>query len=79
MTTSATAKAVRATAVRVGRDYLEVTLAEGRVISVPISWFPRLAEASQQERRGWRFIGRGLGIRWDKLDEDISVENLLAR
>lgn len=61
-----------------GRDYLEVALNDGRLVSVPISWFPRLAGASQKDRRRWRLIGGGIGIRWDDLAEDVSVENLLV-
>lgn len=78
MSTSAAARAVRATEVRVGRSYIEVALNDGRTVKVPISWFPRLAGANQRDRRGWRLIGGGIGIRWDELDEDVSVENLLA-
>jgi hypothetical protein len=54
-----------------------VDLADGRSIRVPISWYPRLAAATEKERNNWRFIGRGEGIHWPDLDEDISVENLL--
>lgn len=78
MTTSAAASEARATNVRVGRDYLEVALSDGRMIRAPIGWFPRLAAASQPQRRRWRLIGRGIGIRWDDVDEDISVQQLLA-
>ena len=59
-------------------DTLSVDLSDGRSISVPIAWFPRLLHASEQERNNWRFIGRGNGIHWDDIDEDISVEGLLA-
>jgi hypothetical protein len=58
-------------------DVLQVALADGREISVPLSWYPRLAEASPKERKNWRLIGGGLGIHWVSLDEDISVESLL--
>jgi len=64
--------------VRVGRDYLEVALIDGRTIRVPLRWFPRLAAASQAQRRRWRLIGHGIGIRWDDVDEDISVQQLLT-
>jgi hypothetical protein len=77
MTTSAAAREVRAADVHVGRDYLEVMLTDGRTIRVPIGWFPRLADASQAQRRNWRLTGRGIGIRWDAVDEDVSVEQLL--
>lgn len=78
MTTSAAAREARATNVRVGRDYVEVTLSDGRVVRAPIAWFPRLAAATQSQRRRWRLIGRGIGIRWDDVDEDISVRQLMA-
>ena len=59
-------------------DTLCVDLSDGRSISVPLAWYPRLSHASSAERRRWRLIGRGLGIHWIDLDEDISVEGLLA-
>ena len=58
-------------------DRLLVGLADGREISVPIVWFPRLAEASTEERNDYRFIGGGIGIHWPRIDEDISVAGLL--
>ena len=59
-------------------DMLTVALSDGRVVSAPLSWFPRLVHATEEERNHWRLIGRGQGIHWDALDEDISVEGLLA-
>jgi len=59
-------------------DTLRVELRDGRTISVPLAWFPRLSYATRRERRNWRLIGRGQGIHWQDIDEDISVENLLA-
>lgn len=59
-------------------DALAVDLADGRTITVPLSWFPRLAHGSAAERANWRLIGKGHGIHWPDLDEDISVESLLA-
>ncbi len=64
--------------VMVTDDSLSVDLSDGRSISVPIAWFPRLLHASEQERSNWRLIGRGQGIHWEDIDEDISVEGLLA-
>ncbi len=58
-------------------DTLAVDLADGRSISVPLEWFPRLAHATAEERTHWRLIGRGEGINWPDLDEDISIDNLL--
>ena len=63
--------------VRLTKDSLQVELSDGRSISVPLSWHPRLAHATPKERAHWRLIGQGEGIRWPDLDEDISVENLL--
>lgn len=59
-------------------DTLTVELADGRSISVPLAWYPRLAHATTDERRNWRLIGGGEGVHWPDLDEDISVEGLLA-
>ena len=67
----------RAQRVSVTEDTLTVDLTDGRTISVPLDWFPRLAHATGKERRHWQLIGEGLGIHWPDLDEDISVENLL--
>jgi hypothetical protein len=64
--------------VTVGDDALIVDLADARTITVPLAWFPRLAHGTPAERANWRLIGRGLGIHWPDLDEDISVESLLA-
>jgi hypothetical protein len=68
---------VVAKAVRLSAQSLTVDLADGRTIVVPLTWYPRLAAATVAERTNWRFIGRGEGIHWPELDEDISVENLL--
>jgi len=59
------------------RDALSVTLSDGRVVSVPLVWFPRLAGASERERSDWELIGGGIGIHWEAVDEDISVASLL--
>jgi hypothetical protein len=64
--------------VHVSEDTLSVELSDGRTISVPIDWYPRLTHATEQERSNWRVIGKGHGIHWEELDEDISVGNLLA-
>ena len=64
--------------VSVSEDTLSVDLSDGRTISVPIEWFPRLVHATPEERTRWRFIGNGQGIHWEDIDEDISVEGLLA-
>ena len=59
-------------------DTLSVDLSDGRTIAVPLEWFPRLLHATPKERSKWRLIGRGHGIHWAELDEDISVEGLLG-
>ena len=64
--------------VSVTDDVLAVELADGRTITVPLAWFPRLSHGTPAERENWRLIGSGEGIHWPDLDEDISVESLLA-
>ncbi len=64
--------------VTVTDDTLSVELSDGRSVSVPLAWFPRLMHGTPQERDRWRLIGNGEGIHWDGLDEDISIESLLA-
>lgn len=59
-------------------DSLTVELDDGRTVSVPTAWYPRLLHASKEERSSWRLIGKGRGIHWESIDEDISVEGLLA-
>jgi hypothetical protein len=58
-------------------DTLTVDLSDGRTIAVPLGWYPRLLQGSPEERSHWRLIGRGEGIHWPDLDEDVSVENLI--
>jgi hypothetical protein len=74
---SLTAEA-KAQNVSVSDDTLAVDLSDGRTISVPLAWFPRLLNGTPEERSNWRFVGDREGIHWPDLDEDISVENLLA-
>ena len=62
----------------VAEDTLSVDLGDGRTISVPLAWFPRLLQSTPEERNNWRLIGRGRGIHWEDIDEDISVEGLLS-
>ncbi len=66
-----------AESLRVTDDTLSVDLSDGRTIAVPLAWFPRLLQATPEERNHWRLIGKGHGIHWEDLDEDISVEGLL--
>src|SRR3954451_19249877 len=71
-------QAARARHVALSEDTLAVDLVDGRTVSVPIVWYPRLLHGASEERDHWRLIGGGEGIHWPELDEDISVENLLA-
>ncbi|MEK7786552.1 MAG: DUF2442 domain-containing protein [Chloroflexota bacterium] len=59
-------------------DTLTIDLDDGRTVSVPVAWYPRLLHGALEERNNWRLIGGGEGIHWPDLDEDISVEGLLA-
>ena len=78
MTSSSLAReAAEAKHVRVTGDFLVVALRDGRTVSVPLKWYPRLAEGRPAERRNWELVGPGTGIHWPDLDEDISVEGLL--
>jgi hypothetical protein len=71
-------QASAATRVQVNEDALSVELSDGRVITVPLAWYPRLVHGTPEEREKWRLSGGGHGIHWSELDEDISIENLLA-
>jgi hypothetical protein len=70
-----TARALR---IAVDDTVLIVFLEDGRSLSVPTAWFPRLSEATDEQRQKWRLIGGGVGIHWPDLDEDVSVENLMG-
>lgn len=63
--------------VRCTRERLIVGFLDGRELSVPIRWYPRLADATPEQRADWEFIGAGLGIHWPQIDEDLSVKGLL--
>lgn len=67
-----------AQSVNISDDALVVDLTDGRTITMPLVWFPRLAHGTATERANWRFIRGGEGVHWPELDEDISVESLLA-
>ncbi len=70
---------VLVTTLTVVADALTVELSDGRAISAPLPWYPRLSHATSGERENWRLIGNGRGIHWPLLDEDVSVENLIFR
>jgi hypothetical protein len=67
----------RAKEVRITDDELEVVLADGRRIAVPLTWFPRLLHATREQRQKFEFLGEGVGIHWPEIDEDLSVAGLL--
>ena len=66
-----------ATGVKIDNQMLTIYLKDGRILSVPIDYFPRLSAATSEQRNNWRLIGRGQGICWEDIDEDLSVEGLL--
>lgn len=69
--------AVLAISVSFSEDALRVQLSDGRAVSVPLEWFPRLRSATPEQRENWRLIARGIGIHWEDVDEDIAVSTLL--
>ena len=71
------ANKARAVEVAVNSETLHVVLADGRRLSAPLEWFPRLRSASEQQRANWRLIGAGVGIHWDEINEDIAIGTLL--
>ena len=77
MTISAVRLDANAVEVTVTDDQLIVVLADGRELAAPLAWFPRLLDATPEQRRKWRLIGGGHGIHWADVDEDISVASLL--
>jgi hypothetical protein len=71
-------RSAQAENVQITEDSLVVDPVDGRTVSVPIAWYPRLAHGTKAERSNWRLIGRGEGVHWPDLDEDINIESLLA-
>lgn len=67
----------RVAEVEITEDFLTVRLMDGRKISVPLVWYPRLSNATEEQRNNWTIIGGGYGIHWEDLDEDLSTEGLL--
>ena len=61
------------------KDMMHVVLMDGREISVPLEWFPRLRAAKESQRKKWRLIGNGVGLHWADIDEDISITALLEK
>ncbi len=70
-------KSKRAINVFFSESKMILFLEDGRELSVPLEWFPRLSNATEEQLKNWRFIGNGEGIHWEDIDEDIAVENLL--
>lgn len=77
MTTSEPGVDPRAVDAAVSDDELSVELADGRRLSVPLVWFPRLLHATPEQRANWKFLGDGQGLHWPDVDEDLSVAGLL--
>ncbi|MBK6324633.1 MAG: DUF2442 domain-containing protein [Chloroflexi bacterium] len=77
MNTLTTELHVKASGVSISEDMLTVDLVDGRSLSIPLIWYPRLWHGTDQERQHWEWIGDGVGIHWPDLDEDISIEGLL--
>jgi hypothetical protein len=77
MNTSVESGEITAVEVSCKTDVLMVILADGRSISVPLVWFPRLVDATTKQRAQWELIGGGIGIHWEAIDEDIMVASLL--
>lgn len=69
---------LRAVRAQVTAEALVVDLADGRSVSVPLGWYPRLLQASAEEQKAFRLIGSGEGIHWEPLDEDVGVEGIVA-
>ncbi len=78
LTTAKVKTDARATGVEIDSDSIHVALADGRIVSAPLEWFPKLRDALPAQIENWRLIGSGIGIHWESLDEDISVQSLLA-
>ena len=78
MNTSEPNAGARVRDVRCTQDSLVVDLLDGRTISVPLAWYPRLLHATAEQRAGWELAGAGFGIHWPEIDEDLSVAGLLA-
>jgi hypothetical protein len=66
-----------ATDVQFDKDRLLVQLSDGREVAAPLEWFPKLRDATPEQRADWRLIGEGVGIHWEEIDEDLSIAGLL--
>ncbi len=63
--------------IRFEKHMVNIELSDGRIIGIPLEWFPKLRDANEKQRENWRLIGKGIGIHWEDIDEDILVETLL--
>lgn len=70
-------QALRAQDVSVSANALTIDLTDGRTITVPLAWYPRLLHGTASERKHWRLIGNGEGVHWPDLDEDLSIEGII--
>lgn len=70
-------KVAFATAVWFEAHMMHIRLVDGRELAVPLEWFPKLRAATEAQRKKWRLIGKGIGIHWEEIDEDISIAGLL--
>lgn len=77
MSTSEPKSGERVRDVRVTEDSISVDLFDGRTITVPLAWYPRLLHAAPEQRSNWRIAGAGYGINWPDLDEDLTTQGLL--
>ncbi|MCB5189795.1 DUF2442 domain-containing protein [Methylobacillus arboreus] len=77
MSTLAIRLDAHAVEVSFANDALHMVLADGREISAPLEWFPRLRDANDAQRHNWRLIGKGIGVHWPEIDEDIAVSTLM--
>ncbi len=77
MNTLVAPRQIKATTIAFSDDALEVQLEDGRTVTMPLEWYPRLRNATPEARANWRLMGGGLGIHWADLDEDLSVARFL--
>ncbi|UFH47411.1 DUF2442 domain-containing protein [Flavobacterium galactosidilyticum] len=77
MSFSVISKSKNAVDIVFSENKMIVFLEDGRELAVPLEWFPRLRKATKEQLKKWRFIGKGEGVHWEEIDEDVSIENLL--
>ncbi|OOG77855.1 DUF2442 domain-containing protein [Algoriphagus sp. A40] len=78
MSTLTNLKSNQAVNLSFSKEKMVIFMEDGREIGIPLEWFPRLRDASQEELENWRFIGNGEGIHWEDLDEDLLVSELVS-